>query len=186
MLLGIILAGGQSRRMGKDKAMLDWQGDTLLAHAQQLLIEAGCDSVVVSRNAPHYIRDVFAGMGPLAGIHACLTAYTCDEAIVIPVDMPLLSSTSLINLIHQGQQLNNSCFYASSVLPCYLRVTPPLIDECRQRLEQQRLSLQSLLRGICAAEIDFDGMSEMQELMNTNTPEQWAEANNLVNERELA
>lgn len=186
MLLGIVLAGGQSRRMGEDKALLNWEGKTLLEHATQLLQEVGCDEVFVSRNAPHCIKDIYPGKGPVAGIHACLAASESFEALVIPVDMPLLTRASLSNLVIQGRVFASSCYYNASVMPCYLRVNPTVLAECELRLQQNRLSLHALLDAIAAKAIRFDEVAETQELMNTNTPAQWLLANRVVNDKELA
>ena len=51
--VGVVLAGGRSSRMGRDKAMLTWHGDTLLAHMQQCLRLSGVTRVVVSGAYPH-------------------------------------------------------------------------------------------------------------------------------------
>ena len=45
--VAILLAAGESRRMGRPKALLPWQGTTLLAHQVAILREGGVDSVVV-------------------------------------------------------------------------------------------------------------------------------------------
>ncbi len=75
MILGAVLAGGQSSRFGSDKALAELAGQTLLARAVESL-EAQCDAVVVvGREAapapvlPDWPRP---GMGPLGGIAAAL------------------------------------------------------------------------------------------------------------------
>ena len=181
MLLGIILAGGQSRRMGFDKALLPWQGGTLLTHAQQLLIDVGCDHVLVSRNEPDYIEDHFHGQGPLAGIHACLSHTVCDEAIVIPVDMPLLSQACLNTLISQGRLLKNSCHYSVSVMPSYLAHYHDLVAISRHRLEHEQRSITGFMRAMSATIIDHPQHIDKHFFINTNTYEQWAHAKQLKN-----
>ena len=56
-LIGLVLAGGQSRRMGQDKALMRYQGSTLIERASSLLKAAGCDEVLISRNAPNFLND---------------------------------------------------------------------------------------------------------------------------------
>ena len=70
----LILAGGQSRRMGQDKAELRLGKLSLLQHMQQLAQQAGASQILLSRNQPGttYIQDLRPGLGPLAGIAAGL------------------------------------------------------------------------------------------------------------------
>ncbi len=70
MILGAVLAGGQSSRFGSDKALAALGGQTLLARAVASL-EAQCDRVIVvgRSDVPDRPR---AGMGPLGGINAAL------------------------------------------------------------------------------------------------------------------
>ncbi len=75
MILGAVLAGGQSTRFGSDKAMAQLGGQSLLAHAVETLQEQ-CDAVVVvgrsEAPAPCLPDRPRAGMGPLGGIAAAL------------------------------------------------------------------------------------------------------------------
>ncbi|UUS13945.1 NTP transferase domain-containing protein [Stenotrophomonas sp. CD2] len=63
---GIVLAGGLSSRMGRDKALLPWKGRTLLEHMRGLLLQAGAGRVWVSGDYPAFggIPDQVARCGP--------------------------------------------------------------------------------------------------------------------------
>ncbi len=69
---GIVLAGGLSTRMGRDKALLPWQGRTLLEHMRGLLMQAGAREVWVSGNYPAFggVPDRVARCGPLGGLYS--------------------------------------------------------------------------------------------------------------------
>ena len=75
MILGVVLAGGQSSRFGSDKALAELAGHTLLARAVDLL-SGWCEQVVVAGRetapAPTLPDWPQAGMGPLGGIAAAL------------------------------------------------------------------------------------------------------------------
>ena len=60
-LIGLVLAGGQSRRMGQDKALMRYQGRALIDNASLLLQSASCDKVLISRNAPGFLNDKIEG-----------------------------------------------------------------------------------------------------------------------------
>ena len=99
---GIVLAGGQSRRMGRDKASVSFAGRTLLEIAEDSLRQAGCASVYVSGRPerPNGIADRETGQGPA---HAMIDAIEflggryCG-ALFLPVDMPLLEPSDLAPL----------------------------------------------------------------------------------------
>lgn len=75
MILGAVLAGGQSSRFGSDKALAEFRGHTLLAHAVDTL-SGWCEHVIVvgreTAPAPTLPDWPRAGMGPLGGIAAAL------------------------------------------------------------------------------------------------------------------
>ena len=73
-----ILAGGQSRRMGRDKALVSWRGQPLLAHMVATARAAGAAEVVISGDPAKYaafgpcVPDQWPGCGPLGGIASVL------------------------------------------------------------------------------------------------------------------
>lgn len=105
----IILAGGQSRRMGHDKALIDFRGRPIIAHVIDTLHELSNDVIVVSNRSGVYdsfgarvVPDYEPPAGPLGGIAAGLSAARHDLAIVVACDMPFLNSRLLCYLIEQA------------------------------------------------------------------------------------
>ncbi len=91
--IGVVLAGGQSSRMGRDKGQLVYRGKSLRDHMRDLLREAGADDVWMSGKGG--IEDT-TSIGPLGGILTCLEAAPDDAVLLFcPVDMPLLSAETL-------------------------------------------------------------------------------------------
>ncbi len=96
---GILLAGGKSSRMGKDKALLKYGDETFMSNSLQKLNKLFDEVIVVADNIDKYhmdnvriIKDIYLGMGPMGGIHAALNAAKNDWIFVIPCDMPLWES----------------------------------------------------------------------------------------------
>lgn len=92
-----VLAGGQSSRMGSDKALLTFHGETLLARALNVAAAVAGRVVIVGPRARYatygeVTEDVYAGCGPLGGIHAALRATETDLNLVLSVDMPLMTA----------------------------------------------------------------------------------------------
>lgn len=92
-----VLAGGESRRMGRDKALLALpSGETMLGHALATAKEAAGTVVLVAPTGRYpelqgrvrMIQDVYPGRGPLSGIHAALCASETEWNMVLGVDSP--------------------------------------------------------------------------------------------------
>lgn len=94
----IILAGGKSSRMGRDKALIEIFGELLVARVarvisplfESLIVVANGDLEAVLPDAA-IVKDIFPGKGPLGGIHAGLTASRSEENFVVACDMPFVS-----------------------------------------------------------------------------------------------
>jgi molybdenum cofactor guanylyltransferase len=77
-ITGFILAGGQSSRMGTDKAMLQIDGKTLMERAIEIC-KPFCHEILISSNNPKHgnfgfavISDEINNCGPMGGIYSCL------------------------------------------------------------------------------------------------------------------
>lgn len=116
-IAGIVLAGGESRRMGREKATLRLPGtsETLLERAGRHLTDAGATRIVVATGTAGRLGPLpwdevgdgdHAGQGPLAGLAAALTALEHDlphdsVALVLAVDLPFASPPLLRWLAHE-------------------------------------------------------------------------------------
>ena len=109
-IYGLILAGGASKRMQRDKAALEYQGKTQLARAFELL-RSHLDHVFVSLRADQtsdptrthlpMIVDSVAGEGPIVGIRSAQAAHPEVAWLVLACDLPFLSDTVIEGLLHR-------------------------------------------------------------------------------------
>ncbi|WP_445769159.1 molybdenum cofactor guanylyltransferase [Rheinheimera sp.] len=174
----LILAGGKSSRMGRDKALLQLNGQSLLAHMQQLAINSGAAEVLVSRNQPGFINDTEHQAGPLAGILAALAHCTTSQLLILPVDTPLLSAASLQQLL---QANGDAAYFANSPLPCVLPLSPALSELISKQLHRGQRSVKALLSSLNAVALP----APAKELLNTNTPADWQQCLAVVNHGSL-
>jgi molybdopterin-guanine dinucleotide biosynthesis protein A len=108
MVLGFVLAGGQSSRMGRDKAFMELDGQPLIVAAVEKAL-AATDKVRIVGAGERFghlgvevVEDVYTGAGPLGGIHAALSSSTADLNLVLGVDTPFLSASFLRFLISEA------------------------------------------------------------------------------------
>jgi len=122
-LFGLILAGGASTRMQRDKAVLTYHGQSQLEWAYRLLSEI-CAATFVSvrpdqRDEPTraqfpQIVDRLPGIGPIAGIAAALQEHPKVAWLVVACDLPFLTRETLQHLIAQRDPLSVATAYRSS------------------------------------------------------------------------
>jgi molybdopterin-guanine dinucleotide biosynthesis protein A len=106
----VVLAGGKSRRMGEEKALLEIDGVPLISHVIRQL-EPWFQEIVVStgtgRGFPFLdvkqVPDSTQGVGPLAGILAGLEAATYDRCLVYACDMPEVPTRLVSRLVEAGR-----------------------------------------------------------------------------------
>jgi molybdenum cofactor guanylyltransferase len=104
----VILAGGRSSRMGRDKAWLPVDGQPLIARQIARVRELALAEIFISgRVGTDYssldcpvLLDRFANAGPLAGIAAGLEAASAPLVLVLAVDLPHLTTAVLRTLLH--------------------------------------------------------------------------------------
>ena len=103
-VFGLVLAGGKSRRMGRDKALLQHAGQSQLAHMVALL-DTVVDQVFVSarsdqaddseRSRFELVVDAYDNLGPIAGILSALQAHPQADWLVVACDLPNIDQATL-------------------------------------------------------------------------------------------
>jgi molybdopterin-guanine dinucleotide biosynthesis protein A len=104
-MVGFVVAGGQSRRMGRDKAQLPWDGVTLLDHAvtrlravcREVRVLSGLERRYADRGLPVDV-DTVADGGPLAGLATALSVAAPRAVLLLGVDMPFVTVGLLAHL----------------------------------------------------------------------------------------
>lgn len=151
-LSGILLVGGTSRRFGSPKALARFEGETLAERAWRLLGEVCEERIVVGGDG---LAD--PGSGPVAAIAVGLRAATHEIAVVVPVDMPLLTP-SAVRLL--AEACRDAATAQQGPLPCAVaRRTLPAFETGERRLR-------TVLDGLDTARVTLDPAL----LANANDP----------------
>lgn len=127
MATAAILAGGQSRRMGMDKALVLFQGKPLVKHVIERLPEV-YDIILIARQPDQYAAlgipvhaDIVPDLGPIGGLRTALTLVQHDQVIVVGCDMPFINPLLLKKLL--AMQTEN---HADAVVPLWRGKSQPL------------------------------------------------------------
>ncbi|MFZ5647729.1 MAG: molybdenum cofactor guanylyltransferase [Bacillota bacterium] len=107
---GIILAGGKSSRMGKNKALLEVGGVTMIERVAGAMSAVCSEIIIAGENSDSLeylgypvIPDVYPGCGPLSGIHAGLTAARNWYSFVMACDIPFPSDKLIKRIISEKE-----------------------------------------------------------------------------------
>ena len=176
--------------MGQDKALMLYNGRTLIDHASSLLRAAGCNEVFVSRNAPGFLNDQIEDAGPLSGVHAALDklgnsdSEKPTELLVLPVDMPQMTPELLKRLVLVGRERSQACYVENRFLPFYLPVsqntkailTHYLVDQSKRRVVGFLEEVNAACLKAHAFEtnrLDNASHDDEAQWLNVNTPGDW-------------
>ncbi|MBI5652762.1 MAG: molybdenum cofactor guanylyltransferase [Chloroflexi bacterium] len=95
---GVILAGGKSRRMGRDKAFIKFDGKPIIARVIERIQPLCSELIIVANDRDAYasfdaqiISDVYPGKGSLGGLYTGLHAARTDYVLAVACDMPFLN-----------------------------------------------------------------------------------------------
>lgn len=105
----IILAGGESSRMGEDKGLKLFKNQALVTYSIQLAKKL-CKTIYISTNNPEYkqfgyplLTDIIHGKGPMGGIYSGLTASETNWNLLLPCDTPYLQAEMLLEMENHFQ-----------------------------------------------------------------------------------
>jgi len=187
-MTGIVLSGGENKRMGKDKAFLKIAGKPMIEHVLQAL-QSVVDRIIIVTNSPQayasydalVVTDASAKRGPLTGIYTGLLHSTDEYNIVVACDMPFLNSSLLSYMAGLAGDYDvvvpKVGEYIEPLHGIYRKQLLPVIEkriQCDARQIRGVFS-EARVRYVTESEIDrFD--PERRSFKNLNTPEEYKEA----------
>lgn len=185
---GVVLAGGRSSRFGRDKALLEVNGQTLLQRTVATLRSVVEDVIVLGPSeraqqveGVEVLQDEIPGIGPLAGIYTALRARPGQAVLVVAVDMPFLSTDLLRYLVSLSHE-------ADIVLPVLEEWTqqthtvygPACLPHITAQIQSGDYKIDRFFANVTVRRLDeaelrrFD--PELRSFRNVNTPDLWQAA----------
>lgn len=186
----VILAGGMSRRMGRDKAALPFEGETMLARLVRIY-RPWFDGVAVSVNqagrfdtaGAAEVVDRRPGNGPLAGLEAALLELEADALFLTATDLPFGDPALALRLLELRGE-HDICLIRGEKGPeplfaVYTSACLPAVQQC---LEEGRRSMTALFRMVRTLEVPVErltGFDVGHILTNVNDPAEYDRARNI-------
>lgn len=182
-ITGVILAGGQGKRLGgADKGLVSLQGKPLIEHViAALQPQVGHLLISANRNRETYaaygfpvIADVIGDYdGPLAGMLSAMRAASTPYILTAPCDAPALPVDLAQRLCAALARVNADAAVAVSggkMQPVFALLSTRLAGELQKFLEAGGRGVGEWMRRLPAASADFSGREDA--FVNINTPEQ--------------
>ena len=179
---GFLLAGGQSSRMGSDKALLTLGGRSLVERGLQTLGTVCAEVAILSSNPElelfgRLIPDALPGCGPLGGIVAALESSEFAWNLVLAVDVPFLPVAALKMLLFAAATSQSMAVIPEvggqpqPLCALYAKAAAPVL---RKELEAGHWKVTAAIKA--AGEVTFAPFHRAEWFRNLNTPADFAEA----------
>lgn len=185
-ITGVILAGGRGQRMGGvEKGLQLLQGKPLLTHVlERLQPQVSQVLINANRNAERYaafghpvIADLITGYaGPLAGLHAALSAVTSDLVLTVPCDSPSLPhdlASRLIDALNAGSVRVAVASVESKAEPAFCLVHRSALSSLSAYLAAGGRKMGAWQDSVNACRVNFD--DQATAFRNINSPDDLAE-----------
>lgn len=186
----IILAGGQSSRMGTNKALLPINGQANIESQVAEARKISNNILLVANNFEDYeylelpmVKDKRKGVGPLAGLEAGLLASKTEFNLLVACDMPFFNAETGRELLNGLEQYDAVMPHVSGKLhplfAAYRKSVLPTVDDLLNHNQRRMVSLLDKLNANILHEEDFQSSTHenfTQYFYNMNNPDDYAEA----------
>ena len=176
MKVGVVLNGGKSTRMGRDKAQLKIDGRSLLERATTVLQSCSLDKIVVS-GSKEGIQDAFHDKGPVGGIYSVIHSLNMqcnDILLLVPNDMPALKGRTLNVLLQRCIDNKQSIIFSRFYLPVAIYLDERHLAFAATIKEHHGLPLKELLGVSALTQLEESSEDiDPNEFININTPQDW-------------
>jgi molybdopterin-guanine dinucleotide biosynthesis protein A len=197
MSSAILLAGGESKRLGRDKSLLMIEGQPLVAHTAHKLAALSDDLILVTNHPERYgplnlpvrlVPDERPGVGALMGLYSGLNAARYPWAVVVACDMPFLS----LPLLRHMLTLLGDCDLAIPRLdemlePLHAVYSKACLPPMARMLDQNRRRIVSFFPEVrvCYVERQVVERFDARHLsfFNVNTWQDWTRAQQMLQQK---
>lgn len=183
-MTGVILAGGESTRMGKNKAFIEINGKRIIDRTVSLFREIFDDVLLVTNTPLDYIElkvrivtDLVPGKGSLGGIYTGLFFSSSPKAFFVGCDMPFLDRRVIQYFLSLAQTadvvVQRTKDYWQPLHAIYPRT---LLKPIERLLQQGELTIFKAYQGLRVREVTGEELKpfdpDLHTLSNINTPEE--------------
>ena len=163
-LTGIILAGGKSSRMGKDKGLVKYAGKAMIEYSLEICRQL-CNEILISTANSDYavygyplIEDEIQDIGPIGGIYASLKSAGNPKAIVLSCDTPFLKKELLELLVEKINEADMVVPYTGEqkmepLCACYSKT---LLSLMKEQIAEKDYKLHNLIDKAHSIKIKID------------------------------
>jgi molybdopterin-guanine dinucleotide biosynthesis protein A len=180
-ITGIVLAGGQGRRMGgvdkglqllRGRPMVEWALERLRPQASEIIINANQNTERYAAYGHRVVGDEVSGFaGPLAGLHAGLKAASHPLVVTVPCDSPFLPADLVSRLEkHLGENDLAVAKTGDRTHPVFALVRKSVLENLQAFLEGGGRKIDAWYAGLRFVEVSFD--DEADAFRNINTLEE--------------
>ncbi len=180
-----ILTGGESRRMGKDKALLPWGTGTLLdnAIATSSRLAAGGNIYIIGDREDYagrggeVVADAYPGTGPLGGIATALRTASTARVLVVAVDMPCLSTALLGAMLRIESDADAILPVTDQPQPLHAIYRRRALPVIARQIDGGQLRIASIFEELVVTFLDRDWLRtydpDERSFANANTPQDY-------------
>jgi FdhD protein len=185
---GVILAGGESRRMGRNKALLEVDGSPIIARIYRTLASLFHEVIVVTNSPQEYdflpcrkVPDIYPGIGSIAGLHSALVHSNSAHAFVTACDLPFLDAATVRSLcaIDPGDYDAVVPFNGGGLEPLHALYATACKDIFEQAIQQGERKIVTLLGRMNIRQVTGEELQgtvcQVSSFLNVNTPEEYEE-----------
>ncbi len=186
-ITGVILAGGASRRMGSNKALLEVDGNSIISRVYRTLAALFHEVIIVTNDPREYdflpcrkVPDIYANVGSIAGLHSALAHSDTPHTFVTACDMPFLdpSIISCLCRLQLAEGFEATIPYSEGgqepLHGVYSAACKDIFDSAIQNDEKKVVDIikKIKIRNVTYDEVQsFGGQSA--SFLNINTPEEY-------------
>lgn len=191
MVTGIILAGGNSTRMGSEKGMVELHGRCMIEHVIEA-VKAVTDELCIIANNSEYRKfgltvfsDIIKNSGPLGGIYTGLIHSQTEKNLVISCDMPFITQKFLKLLVRHSAGMEITVpVHNSGIEPLCGIYEKKCADRLKKLLLNKELKISDVLKNFSLKKVNVSSSKYYSEELfkNINSPLELSMAKKFLDE----